>query len=45
VQSEGGQLEVRSAPGEGTSLVARLPLVLQPAAAAADVRDPGPSLQ
>ncbi len=45
VQSDGGELQVRSAPGEGTSLTARLPLVLQPAAAATDAPAEGASLQ
>jgi signal transduction histidine kinase len=45
VQSEGGQLELRSAPGEGTTVTARLPLVLHPAVAPADVNGQHPSLQ
>jgi signal transduction histidine kinase len=45
VQSEGGQLELRSAPGEGTTLTARLPLVLHPAVAPADGNAQDASLQ
>ncbi len=45
VQSEGGELQLRSAPGEGTTLTARLPLVLHPPAAAADAQAEGRSLQ
>jgi signal transduction histidine kinase len=45
VQSEGGELRVDSSPGEGTTISARLPLVLQTAAAADYGPAAGPSLQ
>jgi len=45
VQSEGGQLELRSAPGEGTTLTARLPLVLHPAVVPADATAQDRSLE
>ena len=45
VHSEGGALHLRTAVGEGTSVCARLPLVLQPAPATADGQAPGASLE